>query len=349
MKNLLLILMPLVLLACGDTTNQEAETSTEEQTEAQETLNAIGTIERLDPAFDNLVSKDAVIEVLGEGYTWSEGPVWIPNRNWLLFSDVPENKIYRWTEEDGVQVYLEPSGFTGEETNSREPGSNGLTLDKDGHLILCQHGDRRVAKFVGNFDQPGPEFETVVDKFEGKRFNSPNDLVYDKNGNLYFTDPPYGLSKEQMNDPTKELPFQGVYRLSASGKLSLISKDMTRPNGIGLSPDGAKLYVANSDPKAALWNEFTLNEDGTVAAQKVFYDATSDAGKENPGLPDGLKVDQQGNIWATGPGGVWVFDANGKVLGKIRPGAWGSANCGFDADEKTLFVTSDNYLVWVVL
>ena len=350
MKILFRILIIATLVnACGNSTNSTEPAAEQEQLEPLNiTLPTIGTIERVDPAIDDLIRKDAVIEILGKGYTWSEGPVWLPGRNWLLFSDVPENKIYRWKEGSEVELYLTPSGFTGTETDSREQGSNGLTLDADGNLILCQHGDRRVAKFTGDFDNPTPSFETIIDRFEGKRFNSPNDLIYDSEGNLYFTDPPYGLSPAMMDDPKKELPFQGVFRLSKEGDLTLITKEMTRPNGIGVSPDGRKLYVANSDPKQAIWMEFTLNEQGTVESERVFYDATGRVG-EDKGLPDGLKVDRAGNIWATGPGGVWIFDANAKLLGRIRPGDWGSANCGFDAEEKTLFITSNDHLVRVQL
>ncbi len=347
MKNLLYTtLLIFFVFNCNNQTKTMEETS--EETDGQTEKQTIGTIERLDSGIDALISEDAVIEVLGEGFTWSEGPVWLSDKEWLLFSDVPENRVYRWREESGVEVYLEPSGFTGEETDSREPGSNGLTLDAAGNLILCQHGDRRIARFTGDFEDPKPQFETIIDRYEGKRFNSPNDLVYDAAGNLYFTDPPYGLNKDMMNDPKKELPFQGVYRLSAEGDLALITKEMSRPNGIGLSPDGQTLYVANSDPEKAIWMTFQLNENGAVESENLFYDATEWVGKE-PGLPDGLKVDRQGNIWATGPGGVWVFNAEGTVLGKIKPGDWGSANCGFDEEEETLFITSDNYLVRVVL
>lgn len=344
-----LLLLVFLLQACG---NADQSNSTEAETPKLAPLNitkpTIGTIERIDPSIDQLIRKDAVIEVLGKGYTWSEGPVWLPKQKWLLFSDVPENKIYRWQEGAEVELYLTPSGFTGEETDSREPGSNGLTLDAAGNLVLCQHGDRRVARYTGDLDNPTPSFETVVDRFEEKRFNSPNDLIYDSQGNLYFTDPPYGLSPAMMDDPKKELSFQGVYRLSKSGDLTLISKNMSRPNGIGISPDDQKLYVANSDPNKALWMEFTLSEDGQVESERVFYDAT-DRVKQEKGLPDGLKVDRKGNIWATGPGGVWIFTADAKLLGRVKPGDWGSANCGFDTDQQTLFITSNDHLVRVQL
>jgi gluconolactonase len=308
----------------------------------KETKN-IGSIERLDPALDNIIAQDAKIEVLADGYAWSEGPVWIENKGMLLFSDVPTNTIYKWTEKNGAEVYLTPSGYTGTEpSKSREPGSNGLTLNTAGQLVLCQHGDRRIARMDADFDSPGPVFITIADKFEGKKFNSPNDAVVRKNGDIFFTDPPYGLP-QQENDPTKEINFQGVYKVSNAGAVSLIVDSLTRPNGIALTPDERTLIVANSDPGKARWYAFDLHENDSVGNARIFYDATKDA-QTDKGLPDGLRIDGAGNIFATGPGGIWIFNREGKLLGKIRvPEA--TANCALADDDKTLYLTADSLLL----
>ena len=299
----------------------------------------LGSIERLDPRFDEIIPKDAVIEFLADGFKWSEGPVWIKDGNYLLFSDIPNNRIVKWSEKDGISDFLKPSGYTGSTPFAgHEPGCNGLALDKNGKLILCQHGDRRVSRLTDD-----KKFETLADKFEGKRLNSPNDLVYMKNGDLYFTDPPYGLPK-QVDDPAKELPFQGVYRLKPHGKLTLLTKEMTRPNGIGLSPDEKTLYVANSDPNMAIWKAFPVKEDGTLGEGKLIHDATADV-KANPnrGLPDGLKVDRKGNIFATAVNGVYVFAPDGKLIGKIVTNDK-TANCGWGDDGTTLYLTINDKL-----
>ena len=295
----------------------------------------LGSIERVDPAFDKLVPKDAVIEVLADGFEWSEGPVWIAKGGYLLFSDIPNNRINKW---DGktISSYLEKSGYTGSAPfTGMEPGCNGLALDKEGYLHLCCHGDRAVKRIGAD-----GKAVVLVDKFNGKRLNSPNDLVFKKNGDIYFTDPPYGLPK-QWDDAGRELEFCGVYRLS-KGKLTALTDSMTRPNGLAFSPDEKFLYVAQSDPKAAIWKKFPVKEDGTLGEGKVFFDSTEWVGKQK-GLPDGLKVDQAGNVWATGPGGVIVFSPEGKVLGKLLTGE-ATANCAWGDDGSTLYITADMYL-----
>ncbi len=331
-------------MACqspNTTNNQESQAK---QMPEKKVFKTTGSIERLDPAINELIPENAQIEVLAEGFTWSEGPVWIEDGQYLLFSDIPPNKIMKWSEKEGLSLYLTPSGYTSDIARGGEVGSNGLILDKNGSLVLCQHGDRRMARMTTSLDNPQANFETIVDKYEGKRFNSPNDAVYDSQGNLYFTDPAYGLEK-RMEDPAKEIDFQGVYRYSKEGQLSLISDKITRPNGLGFSPDEKILYVGSSDPKAAIWTAFTLNEDGTVASEKLFYDAT---GSEGKGLPDGLKVDKKGNIWATAQGGVWVFTPEGKVLGKIKTGE-ATSNCAFNTDQSALYMTCDDYLMRIKL
>ena len=341
MKYLLFVLtLGLCLVACQPSnTDKKIDTSTISIIK-EPSFKTTGSIERLTDAINELIPKEAKIEVLAEGFTWTEGPLWVADGRYLLFSDIPPNRIMKWSEKEGVSLYLTPSGYTGEIARQGESGSNGLLLDDTGNLILCQHGDRRLAKMTTALTNPQPQFETIVDNYQGKKLNSPNDAIYDSRGNLYFTDPPYGLVG-QVNDPTKELAFQGVYRYSKEGQLTLITDKLTRPNGIGLSPDEKTLYVACSDPKAATWTAFSLNEDGTVAEERLFYDAT---GNEEKGLPDGLKVDKKGNIWATGPGGVWVFNPEGEVLGKIKTGQ-ATSNCAFDDKYQTLYMTCDDYLM----
>jgi gluconolactonase len=297
----------------------------------------LGTIERIDPRFDQLVPRDARVERLAEGFDWSEGPVWDKKGDYLLFSDVPLNTVFKWQEGKGVSIFLKPSGYTGSVPRGGEPGSNGLLMDSQGRLILCQHGDRRVARL----DQDG-KFTTLADRYMGKRFNSPNDGVYKSNGDLYFTDPPYGLIGLNK-DPAKEMEFNGVYRISASdGTVTLITKEMTFPNGIALSPDEKTLYVANSDRDKAIWMAFPLKEDGTVGEGRVFADVTSSVPTKK-GLPDGLKVDSAGNLFATGPGGVLVFAADGSHLGTFSTGE-ATANCGWGEDGSVLYITADMFL-----
>ncbi|MEX0716569.1 MAG: SMP-30/gluconolactonase/LRE family protein [Planctomycetaceae bacterium] len=303
---------------------------------AQETL---GRIMRFDRRLDRLVPEGTAIEVVAKGFTWSEGPVWIKDEDCLLFSDIPRNAVYRWKEGEGVSLFLQPAGYTGRAYYGLEPGSNGLLLDPRGRLVSCEHGDRRVSVLTTDGGK-----RTLVDNYEGKRLNSPNDAVYKSNGDLYFTDPPYGLPN-RWDDPRRELDFCGVYRLSQAGELALLTKEMTRPNGIAFSPDEKTLYVAQSDPEAAIWKAFPVEDDGTLGAGRVFHDATEQVGKL-PGLPDGLKVDRAGNVFATGPGGCLVFAPDGTLLGRIDTGER-TANCGWGNDGGVLYLTADSYLLRV--
>lgn len=295
-----------------------------------------GSLEVNDPKFFTLIELTSPIQKLASGFDWSEGPVWIKQGGYVVFSDVPSNTVYRWKEGEGVSVYLKPSGYTGAEPRGGEPGSNGLTTDSQGRLVLCEHGDRRV----GRVEKSGKHI-TLADRYNGKRFNSPNDLAYKSNGDLYFTDPPYGLVGN-VDDPKKEIAFQGVYRLKSNGEVTLLTDKMTRPNGIAFSPDEKTLYVANSDPKQAVWMAFDVKPDGTLGASRVFFDATSMVGPDRKGLPDGMKVDQHGNLFATGPGGVFVFSPDGKHLGTINTGE-ATANCGWGDDGSTLYITADMF------
>ncbi|MBI2496652.1 MAG: SMP-30/gluconolactonase/LRE family protein, partial [Opitutae bacterium] len=259
------------------------------------------------------------MEKLAEGFNWSEGPVWVPAASHLLFSDVPENRVYRWKEGEGISVFLDPSGFTGTVYHGRERGANGLALDRQGRLVLCQHGDRRVARLAAD----GKGFETIADRFAGRRFSSPNDLCFDRAGNLFFTDPPYGLP----DDMKQETEFNGVYRLGRDGTLAVIARDLDRPNGLALSPDERTLYVGNSHGPKPVIMAYALGADGAVTAARVFFDATDlTARSRRRGVPDGLRVDAQGNVWSTGPGGVLILRPAGRHLGSLLTGR-ATANC----------------------
>ncbi|MBK9989348.1 MAG: SMP-30/gluconolactonase/LRE family protein [Verrucomicrobia bacterium] len=299
----------------------------------------VGKIERFGPEIDALIPAEAKIEKLAEGFNWSEGPSWWPHEQALIFSDVPENVAYRWTESDGVTVFLKPSGFTGEKYEGREPGSNGITVDNQGRLVLAQHGDRRIARY----DAEKKTFVTVADRFEGKPFNSPNDLCFDRAGNVFFTDPPYGLPTNAKS----EIGFNGVYRATPDGKVTLITRELERPNGIALSLDQRTLYVANTEGRTIIL-AIELRDDGTPGASRVFFDMTPLMNQGHLGAPDGMRVDRTGNIWATGPGGVLILSPEGKHLGTIVTGQ-ATANCTFGPDDAVLYITADSQLLRVRL
>ena len=296
----------------------------------------IGRIERASPELDRLLPRDAVIEVLASGFRWSEGPVWDRQNGRLLFSDVPNNVVHAWSEKEGLSTFLKPSGYTGPEgAGGREPGANGLAFDAKGRLVLCQHGDRRLSRLEDG------RFVPLTERFEGKRFNSPNDLVFGLDGALYFTDPPYGLTKI-FEDPGREIGWNGVYRLSPDGRVSVLVKELKAPNGIGLSPDGRTLYVGQSDRDRPVVMAYDLAGDGRVTNGRVFFDTTP-LRKNGPGGPDGLKVDRDGNVFTTGPGGVVVVSPKGEYLGTIVTGV-PTANCAFGDDGSTLYITSNDTL-----
>ncbi|MFO1451474.1 MAG: SMP-30/gluconolactonase/LRE family protein [Opitutaceae bacterium] len=298
---------------------------------------SLGSVERLDPSIDRLIAPGAVIEKLAEGFSWAEGPVWIPAQGHLLFSDVPNNTVYRWNAKDGLTPFLKPSGFTGTSRDGKEQGSNGLTLDSKGQLVLCQHGDRRLARL--NPDRA--TFTTLADRYNGKRFNSPNDVCYDAQSRPYFTDPPYGLPPGSV----RELDFHGLYRVEKDGAVTLLVSDLERPNGIAFSPDFKRLYVANSHRPRPIVMVYEIGTDDRLHNGRVLID-TSPYFDDKPGgggLPDGLKADEQGNLWVTGPGGVLVVRADGKLLGRILPGHT-TANCGWGDDGRTLYLTSNGVL-----
>lgn len=296
----------------------------------------LGNIVREDPHLDELLDPGVRVEVLATGFEWAEGPVWNRKDGYLLFSDIPRNAVMKWSHQRGIELFMKPSGYTGVAAYGREPGSNGLLLDAQGRLILMEHGDRRVSRM----DPDGGKV-TLADRYQGKRLNSPNDGVLKSNGDLYFTDPPYGLPK-QWDDPRRELQFCGVYRWS-QGTLTLLTRELSRPNGIAFSPDEKTLYVANSDPQRALWMAYPVKPDGTLGAGRVFADVTRMVSRDLPGLPDGLKVDSRGNLWATGPGGVHIYTPEGKRLGRIDTGE-ATANVAWGDDGSTLYITADMYL-----
>lgn len=296
--------------------------------------------EILDEEAWNIFSTSAQMEVLDSGFIWTEGPLWLDKTGQLIFNDIPQNKTFAWTKEEGTTTYLSPSGYTNDETREGEPGANGLLLNGNGQLVLCQHGDRRMALMNSTIDSPTSTFSTIVNNYNGKRLNSPNDATYSKSGNLYFTDPPYGLA----NPALQEVAFNGVYRFSNTSELTVLDSTLTRPNGIAFSPDEKTLYVANSDPNRAIWMAYSIDDStGQTKEGKVFYDATKNA-KTEKGLPDGLKVNAQGYIFATGPGGVWVFNPTGKVIAKIRTGQ-ATSNCAFGPNQNSLFITADDYIM----
>ena len=293
----------------------------------------LAKIIRLHPRFDRLVPKDAVLEKIADGFAWVEGPAWSREGKCLLFSDIPNNSVFRWKEGDGVRLFLKPSGYSGPAPfPGREPGSNGLAIDPEGRLVLAEHGDRRI----GRLERDGSR-TVLADRYEGKRLNSPNDLVFRADGDLYFTDPPFGLPKV-FEDPGKELDFSGVYRLSKEGQLTLLIREIKAPNGIAFSPDGRTLYVTDVHPDHPAWHAFDLNPDGTVGSGRIFHEA-SRWKKPNYGGPDGMKVDREGNLFAARPGGINVFAPDGTLLGSIET-AVPTSNCAWGDDGSVLYITA---------
>jgi gluconolactonase len=288
------------------------------------------SIEKVDAALDAIVPADAQVEKLANGFAFTEGPIWF-DAGYLLFSDIPSNTMHKWTPDGKVTLFRKPSGYALNDAPAGAfIGSNGMTRDHQGRLVVCEHGNARVTR-----TEPDGTITVLADKYEGKRLNSPNDIVQKSNGDFYFTDPPYGLVK-QDEDPKKELDFNGVFKL-ANGKLTLLYKGVLRPNGLAFTPDEKYMYLNNSEPHRKICLRFEVRDDGTLANEKVFFDMTND---QSDGVPDGMKVDVEGNVYSTGPSGVWIFNAEGRRLGRIKPPEvpanihWG------DADAKTLYITA---------
>lgn len=299
-------------------------------------------IERFDPALDALLAPEARVEKLAEGFQWAEGPVWYAGA--LVFSDVPKNTAYRWREGlTTAEVFLKPSGLLAPDADAsaafREPGSNGLAVDRAGRLLLCQGGERRVARWADG------TFTAVADRFQGKHLNTPNDLAVRRSGEIYFTDPPYGF-REVDESPLRELPWHGVYRVATDGTVTLLTKTIRYPNGLAFSPDERTLYVSSSDWGKTRILAFDVTADGALANERVFFDAQPLAKPDAPGACDGLKVDRDGNLWATGPGGVLVLDPAGKLLGRIVTGV-PTGNCAWGDDGATLYLTANHFLLRV--
>lgn len=317
---------------------------------AGSTLSDVNTVplnvDRLDPSISTILPADAKLERVATGFKWVEGPVWVGDS--LFFADIPSNSIRKWTPGQGVSIWLQPSGYKGAVPyGGPEPGTNGMTLDAQGRLTVAGHAQRDVLRFESLDPTHGPTMLAYV--YQGKRFNSPNDLVYSSDGSLYFTDPPYGLPTQHDDDPQKQLKANGVYRLPHAldqkagsmpdkGAVQQLVTDLTRPNGIAFSPGEKYLYVNNSEPKK-IWMRYAVKPDGTLADPKLLYDATNDS---RPGDPDGMKVDVNGNIYSAGPGGVWIFSPDGKPLGTIvMPER--VANLTFAGpDRRTLYIAASS-------
>jgi gluconolactonase len=303
-----------------------------------------GKITRYAKEMDAVIAPDARIEKLADGFTWAEGPTWVAAGGHLLFTDVPENTMYRWSQKDGLSVFLKPSGYAGAPlAGLREAGANGLLAEPEGTVLLADSGSRLVARL----ELQTKRKKTLIERYGKKRFNSPNDLARKRDGTIFFTDPPYGL-KDLNASPLKEQAFNGVYRLDLDGSVHVIDDSLTFPNGIALSPDERTLYVANSDPNRPIWMAYTLSEGGEPSSKRVFADASDLTSDRLPGLPDGMKVASNGIVFATGPGGVLVFTPQGQRLGRIETGL-AIANCAFGDDGRTLYMTSHKILARVRL
>ncbi len=310
-------------------------------------------VDRLDASINSIIPAGAMLERIATGFTWVEGPVW--DRGSLFFAEIPSNSIRRWTPGEGVSIFLQPSGYKGSAPyGGKESGSNGMTLDARGRLTVAGHAQRDVFRFE-SLDSKGP-ITILADSYQGKRLNSPNDLVYRSDGSLYFTDPPYGLRTQNDSDPEKQLMVNGVYRIPralehkpgvppANADLQLLVSDLPRPNGIAFSPDEKYLYVNNSEPKK-IWMRYRVKPDGTLTDPKLLYDATADP---RVGGPDGMKVDMEGNIYSAGPGGVWIFSPEGKPLGTIVMPERTANLAWAGPDRKTLYICASSSIYRVRL
>jgi gluconolactonase len=304
-----------------------------------------GSVERLDPRLDQIIAPGVLPEIIADSFDWCEGPLWLPEQEILIFSDIPHNTVYQWSESAGLNIYLKPSGYTDTLRRGGETGSNGLLRDPLGRLVLCQHGDRRMALMDAPLHKPEPKFITLADKWQGRRFNSPNDAVYSSKGDLFFTDPAYGMEL-RWEDPNREIDFTGVFKLTATGEVMVLIDSLLAPNGIGLSPDETKLYIASSGEDASLY-EYKIMEDGSLKDGKVFFDARA-LKKTRRGSPDGLVVREDGIIFASGPGGILVFTPEAEHLGTVLTGQ-ATSNCTLDEKNKYLYITADMYLMRILL
>ncbi|MEO6844385.1 MAG: SMP-30/gluconolactonase/LRE family protein [Ginsengibacter sp.] len=334
-----------VLFVCG--CNSQNNNSEKNKIIASDS--AVGKVEIYDQNALQSIDSNATIQVIAKGFKWSEGPLWIADKKLLLFSDVPENKIYQWKPSDTASVYLKNSGYTGNVPRKGETGSNGLTLDREGRLLLCQSGNRQVVRMNASLDDPKADYTVLAAKYQGKKLNSPNDLVCDSKGNIYFTDPTYGLPNGDA-DPERELNFEGVYKISTDGKLTLLIDSIPKPNGIALSNDEKKLYIASSDNTKPRWYVYDLDENGNLKNGRVLLNAAPL--KENATVkqgPDGFKIDKHGNLIAAGPDGINIISPDGKLLGLIKIYDRKTSNCSFDTSNDILYVTAGDEVLKVAL
>jgi gluconolactonase len=309
----------------------------------QENKPGTGTIEFVSKKLSKIIKKDAKIEIVAEGFQFTEGPLWLEKEQMLLLSDVPGNTIYKWTEANGKEVYVKPGGYTDTAKRGGFMGPDGLILSNDGKLLVCQHGDRRIAIMDAPLNAPQSKFITAAGQYNGKRLNSPNDLFLTASGDLYFTDPSYGLERG-ARDPKKEIAYQGVYKMGKNGQITLLIDSIAQPNGISVFPGGKKLIVSNSDNRKKMWYTYDIIPDGSLTNAKLFYDASDE---KAPGLCDGLKIDKKGNVFAAGPGGIWIFTKAGKLIGKIKINGVSASNCALTEDGKTIYITANQYLLRV--
>jgi gluconolactonase len=348
MKSICFIAAATCIITSHSCTNHAADNATE--TIATTTDSAVGKIEIYDSSAIKLIDTNATLEVIGKNFTWSEGPVWVAAKQMLLFTDVPENKIFQWKAGDTTKLYLTPSGYTGgTKRDGGEDGANGLAFDKEGRLLLCQSGNRQVVRLNTPLDSPKPDFTVLSANYNGEKFNSPNDLIVDSKNNIYFTDPIYGLPKRAA-DPTRELKFEGVYKIDTTGKTTLLLDSIPNPNGIALSLDGTVLYVASSEDKHPKWFAYKLDEKGNIKSGGVLLDGTEmqikAAVKQGA---DGFKLDKYGNIFSAGPDGVNIISPAGKLLGLIKIYVRRTSNCAFNETKDVLYITADDIVLRVKL
>lgn len=337
MKKISVYFLLCVFIFCS--CNNKNETSTSVSVDS-----SFGKVELFAGTDTSIVNPQALVERIGKNYKWCEGPVWVPSQKMLLFSAVRENKIYKWDGTDTPVSYLTPSGYTDTAFRDGENGSNGLALDKEGKLLLCQSGNRQVVRMNAPLDSPKPVFIILAKDYHGKKFNSPNDLVADSRNNIYFTDPIYGLPRHE-SDPTRELNFEGVYKISNSGKLSLLIDSISRPNGIALSPDEKVLYIGSSDNHTK-WYAYQLDSNGNIKSGKILldgYEMKEKATNMKTGA-DGFKTDRYGNIFSSGPDGINIISPEGKLLGLIRIYNKQTSNCAFNETRDVLYVTADDWV-----
>ncbi len=340
-----------ISVCCSCNLNQSMNNAvTKDEDVVNITDTTIGKVEIYDASASELIDRNATIEIIGRNYTWSEGPVWIESQNILLFSDVPENKIYSWQEGDTPTVFLTPSGYTGNVKRiGGEDGANGLALDNQGRLLLCQSGNRQVVQLNSSYERPVPQFTVLSANYQGKKFNSPNDLVTDSRNNIFFTDPIYGLPQREK-DSTRELSFEGVYKIGANGKTILLIDSIKNPNGIGMSPDEKTLYVGSSNAVHPGWYAYSIDTSGSIIKGGLFIDGTKR--KETASVQqgaDGFKIDRSGNIFSSGPDGINIFSSAGKLLALIKIYNRPTSNCAFNTKGDLLFVTADDLLLKITL